>query len=321
MTTLGKGLHVNIPLSRIAMQYRPNGMIADQIAPVVPVQKQADSYLVWSQADAFRVEDDKRSPATEANVITRNVSSETYFAQNYALKTPLTLEDRVNMDAAYATELRGGRAKYLKSKLMLGWEKRLADKCTSGSNIGSYSTIDSDWIEHRNGYSAPISDIWTAIDNVEGLTGYKPNSILMSDLAWTNFRQHEDVMEVIHGSSGNAPKTRYASHDNMKTIFDLDRFVVGKAWRNTAQEGLDASLSRLWSDYVLVYFAPLTPSIEEPSFMYSFRWAAGGLPNMQAEIHPFDQKTKAEEIELGYYQDEKITSANLGFLLTHVTSV
>jgi len=42
---------------------------------------------------------------------------------------------------------------------------------------------------------------------------------------------------------------------------------------------------------------------------------------MQIEVHPFDVKTKSEEIELGYYQDEKITSSVLGFLLTHVTSV
>ena len=42
---------------------------------------------------------------------------------------------------------------------------------------------------------------------------------------------------------------------------------------------------------------------------------------MIAERHPFDPKTKSEEIELGYYQDEKITAKNLGFLMTHVTSV
>jgi hypothetical protein len=54
--------------------------------------------------------------------------------------------------------------------------------------------------------------------------------------------------------------------------------------------------------------------------MYSYRWAAGGLPNMQAERHPFDPKTKSEEVEVGYYQDEKITGSDYSFLLTAVNS-
>jgi hypothetical protein len=41
---------------------------------------------------------------------------------------------------------------------------------------------------------------------------------------------------------------------------------------------------------------------------------------MQAERHPFDPKTKSEEVEVGYYQDEKITGSDYSFLLTAVNS-
>jgi len=298
-------------------------MIADLIAPTVPVQKQSDGYLVWSQADALRVEDDKRAPGTEANKITRSVSSGTYFADNYALKMPLTLEDRENMDAAYLQELRNGRAKFIKSKLVLNWEYRVAQQVTSGSNVGSYSTVVSDWIETRAGYSDPMANIWTAINNVYDSTGYRPNKCIMGETAWRYFRRHADVISILHGYDG-APSqkgARYASREGFKNVFEFDEFLVGAAYYNTTQEGQTASLTQLWGDYVLVYFAPPAPSMEEPSFMYSFRWAKPALPNMAAEVHPFDQKTKSEEIEIGYYQDEVITSSVLGFLLTHVTSV
>lgn len=320
MAVTGRDLHVNIPLSNVAMGYRPVGMIADMVAPIVPVVKQSDAYLVWSQADALRIETDRRAPGTEANKIFRTVSSDTYYAQNYALKMALTLEDRENMDPAYIGELRNGRTTYITSKLILGWEKRLTDKVTSGSNVGSYATVASDWMELRSGYSDPLANIWTAMYNVEGSTGYKPNRIVMGDTAWRYFRKHADVIDILYGNSGQG-KPRYATQEQMKSIFELDQFLVGGTYYNSAQEGQTASLSQLWGDYVLVYHAPMAASQEEPSFMYSFRWRRPAIPDMAAEVYPFDAKTKSEEIEVGYYQDEKITSANLAFLLTHVTSV
>ena len=75
------------------------------------------------------------------------------------------------------------------------------------------------------------------------------------------------------------------------------------------------SLSKVWGENVLVYHAPSAPSMEEPSFMYSFRWNKPGLPNMTVERHPYDTKKKQDDVECGYYQDEKITGADLAFLL------
>jgi hypothetical protein len=41
---------------------------------------------------------------------------------------------------------------------------------------------------------------------------------------------------------------------------------------------------------------------------------------MQVERHPYNTKTKSEEVEVGYYQDEKITGADYSFLITNVNS-
>ena len=320
MAATGRDLHINVPLSNIAMQYRPQGMIADLVAPIVSVQKQSDSYPVWSQGDALRIETDIRAPGMEANKITRDVSTDTYFARNYALKVDLTLEDRENMDPGFIGELRAGRAKFLKSKISLNWEKRLANQVTSGSNVGSYSTVTSDWMDSAIANSTPIANIETAISNVQDSTGYKPNRILMGELAWRYFRRHLSVVNILHGNTGSG-SPRYATREQVKALFELDELIIGGAYYNSAAEGQTAVVAPMWLDYVLVYFAPMTPSTEEPSFMYSFRWQKPAIPNMGIEVHPFNTKTKSEEIEIGYYQDEKICSANLGFLLTHVTNV
>ena len=291
------------------------------VAPIVPVQKQSGSYVVWSQADALRIEDDIRAPAAEANKITRDVSTDTYYCQNYALKTDLTLEDRENMDAAYLSELRTGRAKYLKQQLMLNWAYRLFNSVITTSSVASYSGVDSDWKDSASGNSNPLGDCFQAIDNVELVTGYRPNACLMSNIAWKDFRKHADVIDVIHGSTG-APKTsRYASRENFKSIFELDKFNVVETYYSSGAEGQSASIQHIWGDYVVFYYTPLNPSKEEPAWMYSFRWRRPALPEFTAEVHPFDRKIKAEEVEVGYYQDEKIVSTSLAFMITNPTSV
>lgn len=318
-TALNKDIHIDQNLTNVAINYRPMNLIADMIAPIVPVGKQSDFYPVWSQADILRVETATRARGTEANKITRGVSSGTYYAENYALKTDLTLEDRENMDAAYIAELRNGRARFLVGKMGLVWESRLANQLTSGSNIGSYAACGSAWSDYTAGNSDPSQDVWTMLDVVQDTTGYRPNSILMSGIAWRHFRRNETVIDYLFGDSGQG-RPRTATREQAKALFEVDRFLVGEAYVNTAAEGQAQSLSAIWGDHVLAYYAPMAPSIEEPSFMYSFRWSRPALPNMTIERHPFDPKIKAEEIELGVYQDEVLTSDVLGFLFTNVTS-
>ena len=161
MGATGHDIHIDVPLTNVALNYRPAGMIADMICPVVPVPKQSNLYPVWSQADAFRVEDDIRAPGAEARKITRNVSSDTYYCTGRALKMPLTLEDIENADEAYLQTLREGRTTYILDKLSLGWEKRIALLCTSGSNVYSYSACASAWTagtRQRSGRRRPHED-------------------------------------------------------------------------------------------------------------------------------------------------------------------
>ena len=40
MGATGKSVHLNQPLSNVAIAYRPESMIADQICPIEPVDKQ-----------------------------------------------------------------------------------------------------------------------------------------------------------------------------------------------------------------------------------------------------------------------------------------
>ena len=50
----GRVVHIDQPLSNMAINYRPSGFIGDQVFPVVSVQKQSDLYVIYEQADLYR---------------------------------------------------------------------------------------------------------------------------------------------------------------------------------------------------------------------------------------------------------------------------
>lgn len=314
----GRDLHIDVALSNMAMGYRPANFIADMIFPTVQVDKQSNLYLVFDRTDRTRVEDTTRAPGTLARRVTENIGSASYFAKNYALAAAAVLEDKLNADAMQLATLINGKTTYLLDKLLLDWEVRIANLVTSGSNVGSYAAPTSAWnLGGGTTNGAPLANINTAIDNVNGATGMYPNVIAFGLDAWKSFRRDTTVRNLIFGvnNGGGYPSTVQAAN-----LLGVDKVLVGGAYQNTGQENVAESLSAVWKDNVLVFYAPPTPSIDRPSFGYSFRWAAPGLPNMQVERHPYDPRTKSEDIEIGYYQAEVITGKSYGFLLPNVNS-
>ena len=316
--TSGRGLHINLPLSNLAIQYKPEGMIADQLAPIVTVGKQADAYTIYERAEAYAIEDDARGPGAPVNRITRSATSATFFCNNYALGDSIPQEDIENADAGWLITERGSRVEHLSDKLSLGWEKRVGHQMTSGTNCGSYTAVGSAWTDHTAGNSDPIGNINTTIQGIQDMTGMRPNRMVMGDKAWRQFREHADVVDRIYGNDGTAPGARLVTQNNAAALFELDQVLIGGAYYNVNDEGQTVSLSQIWDDNVVLYYAPNAPRKDKPSAMYTFRWSPKNLP-LQAQNY-FSRANHAEMIDLMMYQDEKITAPDLMWLIEAVTS-
>jgi hypothetical protein len=310
-------LHIDRHLSNVAINYRPRNFFADQIAPIIPVQHQSNLYKVYSQADLWRIEDTTRAPGNEANRYEISVGSDSYVAKNYALKTGVTIEDRSNADPEFVRDLESGRVMTTQDKLMLDYDRRISVQVSTTSNVGTGTNVASSWSDRAN--SDPYTDISTMMATLEDATGYRPNSILFFGKSWRLFRENNTVIDKIKATA-LAGADLNVNVEQVKALFDIDRVVLGTGYFNSGEEGQGLTLSQMAQDHVLVYYAPMQASIERPSFMYSFRWQRPGLPNMQVERLPYDPKRKLFELEIGYYQDEKITSAPLGGLISWTTS-
>lgn len=302
----GKDLHVDAHLTNLAINYRPQNFIADQIAPIVLVDKQTNTYPIFSRFEAFATEDTRRSPGTEAKKITRSVSSGSYRAENYALGADVTIEDQANMDLAYRYELDEGKSRYLLGKLGLDYEKRVISLAVVTASVGSVFYCNSGWQGPGAGAGDAVSQIFQLKEYLKQTTGATPNRML---LGW---RAHQRLMRNYHArnflkgaNNGGGQVTRQAIAD----MFEMESYLVSDSMWHGYNEAQTAVFSpgNPMADDLFVYYAPNAPSRDDPSWMYSFRWNNPALPApMTVFRHPYDSRRQVDTIEAGYYQDEKI---------------
>lgn len=306
-------VHIDAPLANILLDYRPRGFIADDIFPVVPVNKQSDVIPKVDKASRMiKPSMTVRAPGTEPRYMHFTVGSDTYYAINYALGTFLTREEAANADRAWNT--RQIRGELVMDLLMVDYELRVANLVTSGSNCGSYWATGSSWGDWNNG--APLTDAIGDIYVAEQLSGFKPNRAVFGRDAWHNFRNSSEVLARLfpHGGGGGAGPAALVSQQHAASLLELDRVSVGGLYYNTAAEGVTISLAQAWKDMVLYYYTPDRPSKERPAFGYSFRWNVAGMPNLSVRTFPFDDKKGRQDIHVGMYQDEKIVDSTLACL-------
>jgi len=300
-------LHIDTHLTNLAINYRPQNYIADQIAPIVPVNKESNSYPIFSRFEAFAIEDATRSRGSEAKKLTRSVSSANYLVRNYAYGFDVTIEDLANMDDGFRGELDLGAAKYLVGKLGLDMERRVLNLANVAGSVSTTWLCGSSWATPGTNAGDPFSQVMQMIEQVQGTVGQRPNSILCGWRAWNFMRRNYNMRNLINGVNNRGGTV---ARDSVAAIFEVDRFIVSDALFHTANENATSSgqLTNPIHDKLFAYFAPTAPSREDPSWMYSFRWTPDGYPApFTVERHLYDTRKKVETIEAGYFQDERVT--------------
>ena len=106
------------------------------------------------------------------------------------------------------------------------------------------------------------------------------------------------------------------------SLFELDAIFVMDSVYNTAVEGAAESNAFIGGDQALLYYAPDTVGLEEPTAAVQFSWT-GLLGNTEAGIRIKRFRMEANEadrIEGQMAMDFKLTSAALGYLFVTVSS-
>lgn len=309
--------HLDAFLTNFLVGYRPRGMIADQLFPVIPVKHQTNAFAKIDKGAWFRLPTTLRAPNTAPREVNYTVSSDNYFATNYALATGVPFEVLDNADPPLDPLARAGE--FLVDQLTLDFENRVFQTAVAG--VGSQMVLSGPaaWSDFAN--SDPLTNLDVAREAIRQTTGYNPNVVAMGARTWLKLKRHPDIVRAIYPGAGVGGT---ATQEAFGELLGVDKVLIGETIKNSAPEmwgGTDtqAQFSDVWSTHVLLAYVAPQPGMMTPTFGAAFRWTgpnvgASGPGNFAIE-RKRDTDIGRELLRTGYYQAEKIIAPELGFLI------
>jgi hypothetical protein len=331
-----KDLHIDAALTNISIGYRNQTYIADEIFPLVPVQKRTDIIPKFPQSHWFRNAAMKRVSGTKSLRGGFTVdTADKYRCDRYSYGYEIDDEQRANADSIF--QLDRLATDFATDKVQMAREIRFATDMMAVSIWGTDRTgaaaASSTQFIYWSTYatSSPLLDVATYKDTVEGKIAREPNVLVLGKQVVLQLLYHPDCLDAIKYT-----QTGIVSTDLLKSLLGFDKLLIGRCLYTTTVEVTSSnaqsmgeydysgagteqetliSYTRLWGKNGLMIYVPPNPSIFTPAAGYTFVWQR--VPSaIQYVVRYRDDERETDIIECNSYFDHVITAANAGLFLS-----
>ena len=313
-------VHVSAPLTNISVAYMQDQseFIADKVFPIVPVAKQSDRYFTFPKGQWFRTEAQQRGLSQESAGSGFDVDKDaTYNALVQALHKDVDDQLRANQDAPL--NLDAAATEFVTRGLLL---KRERDWVTNyfttsvwtGSVGGGDITPNPKWDAAD---STPIQDIRTQMGSVKVKTGFRPNTLVLSEQVWMAVQDNADFLDRIA-----ITQRKIVTTDLLATVLGIDKVLIAGAIQNVALEGATDDMEWMFGKQAMVCYSAPRPSLMHPTAGYTFSWN-GYLGASQAGLRMLRfrmQNIRSDRVEGEMAYDLKLVAAELGAFFIAVVS-
>lgn len=294
-------------LMAIAIAYRNQAYIADEVLPRVPVGKQEFKYLSYPIAETFALPDTKVGRKSQPNEIDLTATELTDSTADYGLDDPVPQADISNAPANYSPLDRA--AMQLTDYIMLDREKRAADLCFTAANYAVGQKVQlagNDQWSSTHADSDPIDDIMTGLDACL----IRPNIMTIGHAAWSKLARHTKIVKAVHGNDGD---TGIARRRQVADLFELEDIYVGQSFLNTAKKGQAATIARVWGKHCALHYRNKVASTQGGvTFALTAQWGSR-IAGKEA-----DSKIGLRggiRVRVGESVKEKIVAAQAGYFI------
>jgi hypothetical protein len=268
-------VHTDQVLTNISVGW-PNGeFVGNWLFPQVPVKKQSDKYFIFGrEAWGVPVPSDLRAPAAPAQEVPGlTLSTDSYFAQEHALKIPVTPEEIENADAPL-TPLRDG-TELITSQLLLIRELYIKNLVTTAANYASGMSTTlvgtAQWSDLDD--SSPVTDFKAARLAMHARIFLEPNRAIIPYQVMAQLEDNQKIIDRIKYSERGILTPQI-----LTSFFGGIEVRVPGVGYNSANPAQTASLGYIWGKDVVIAYVPNRPGMRIPAFGYEFVWGYGGRP-------------------------------------------
>jgi len=286
----------------VQYQPAPQGYLADQVLPPVPVVKESAVFWVYDKS-MFDIPESLRAPRSDYAKIDWSVTQDTYLCKEYGLEGEIDDDEREN--AAAPLDLDIDTTEIVTDMILNNREKRVADVVMSTGVVTRTQTLAgvNQWSDYT-GTSDPFTVLKTARTTIFDATGYRPNCMLMGYKVLEALKLHPDILDRIKYS-----ERAIITADILAALFEVDTLLIGGILRKSSNEGQAVTLADVWGKDALVFYRELNPALRRASFGYQMR---------QRNLRVFryrEDKRATDVIRVTEKQAEKIIAASLAYLV------
>lgn len=236
-------------LTAIALAYRNERYIADEVLPRTPVGSREFKWLQFNKDEMFTVPETQVGRKGEPNEVQFSGTEQSSFVLDYGLDDLIPNEDLTSAPPGY--DPLGRATEGIVELLALDRERRAATLLTTLNNYpsGNRTTLSAG-TQWSHADSDPYVAMMTAFDGML----VRPNTIVMGRAVWSQLRRHPKVTALLApSSSGNTATSgaagRPATTQALAELLEVDRILIGESWVNTAKPGQTATLARVWGKH------------------------------------------------------------------------
>lgn len=276
-------LHVNAALTNLAIAWAQEStrFVAGRAFPQVSVEKDADYFHTWDQADFFRDEAEEFDGQDDPPEINLRKSTDLYEIKLYHLAGTVTEREAKNQDAAVNKEETIVRA--ITNKLLIKREREWVTNFFSastwtGSTTGADLVGGADFVVWSNlAGSDPVSVIRAEVFQLVKL-GIDPMDLklVLGPEVFQILLDHPKFLERFEQT-----QVGVLNEALMAQVLGIGEVMVAYGSYNSAVEGATASMAFTHGKHALLLYAPSAPAIDRPSAGYMF--AYNGLTGAGAD--------------------------------------
>ena len=310
-------VHVDAILTNMSVAYmqKAENFIADKVFPVVPVDKQSDKYFSYDKNDWLRDEARLRTDGTESVGSGYNISTESYYADVFAIHKDIGDQTRANADAPINVDREA--AEFVTHRLLtrreIQWSADFMSAGVWGTTVVGVPGAPGggqfrQWNDYVN--SDPIEDVETGKAAILSVTGLEANTLVLGYDAFRQLKNHPDLVDRIKYTSAQT-----ITEDMIARMFDVDKVYVSKAIKATNAEGAAGAYSFTTGKTAMLCHVAPAPGLLTPSAGYTFQWTgvSGGLGATIGTSSFRLESLRATRIEAELAFDNKVVGTDLGY--------
>jgi hypothetical protein len=251
-------------LTAVAIGYKNTELIADSVAPRVPVGVKNFKYTKWTKEEPFTVPDTKVGRKSKPNEVEFTGTEVTDTCQDYGLDDAIPQDDIDQAPSNYNPV--SASVEGVSNLIALDREVRVAGVAFDSAQYSTANKVTlsgtSQFSDFTN--SDPLGVILTGLDACI----MRPNVMVIGQAVYTKLIQHPKIVKAMFGNAGDSG---IATRKFLASLFEMDEVLVGSGWYNTALRGQTASYSRIWGKHIAMLRRDSNPN--QPGKM-SFMWTA-----------------------------------------------